>query len=41
MTRAWWWCGVEWVVVLVQLVIGEAGGEVVLVVDFEDRDGVV
>jgi hypothetical protein len=38
-TRAWWWCGVEWVVVLVHLVIGDEGGEVVLVVDVEDRDG--
>ena len=32
---------VEGVVVMVHLVIGDEGGEVVLVVDVEDRDGVV
>jgi hypothetical protein len=32
---------IESVVVLVYLVIGEMGGELVLVVDVEDRDGVV
>ena len=37
----WWGFMVERVVVLVCLVIGDEGGEVVLVVDVEDRDGVV
>jgi hypothetical protein len=32
---------VERVVVLIYLVIGDEGGEVVLLVDVEDRDGVV
>ena len=32
---------VEGVIVLIHLVIGDKGGEVVLVVDVEDRDGVV
>ena len=32
---------VEGVVVLIHLVIGDEGGEVVLMVDVEDRDGVV
>ena len=41
MTREWWGFVVERVVVLVHLVIGDEGGEVVLVVDVEDRDGVV
>ncbi len=41
MTRAWWGFGDERVVVLVHLVIGDEGGEVVVVVDVEYRDGVV
>jgi hypothetical protein len=32
---------VEGVVVMMNLVIGDEGGEVVLAVDIEDRDGVV
>ena len=32
---------VDGIVVLIHLVIGDEGGEVVLVVDVEDRDGVV
>jgi len=32
---------VEGVVVMIHLVIGDEGGEVALVVDVEDRDGVV
>ena len=32
---------VERVVVLIHLIIGDEGGEVVLMVDVEDRDGVV
>jgi len=37
----WWGFVVERVVVLIRLVIGDEDGEVVLVVDVEDRDGVV
>jgi hypothetical protein len=40
-TCAWWGFVVERVVVLVHLVIGDEGGEVVLVVDVEDRGGVM
>ena len=39
--REWWGLVVECVVVLVRLVIGDESSEVVLVVDVEDRDGVV
>jgi hypothetical protein len=41
MMRQWWGFVVERVVVLVRLVIGDEGGEVALVVDVEDSDGVV
>ena len=36
--REEWGCVVEWVVVLVHLVIDDESGEVVPVVDVEDRD---
>ncbi len=39
--REWWGFVVKWVVVLVLLVIGDESGEVVPVVDVEDRDEVV
>ena len=41
MKRGWRGCVVEWVLVLVHLVIGDENGEVVPVVDVEDRDVVV
>jgi hypothetical protein len=37
----WWWVVVECVVVLVRLFVGDEVSEVGLVVNVEDRDGVL
>ena len=41
MTCNWWWVVVAWVVVLVRLFVGDEDRKVGLVVNVEDRDGVL